>query len=100
MVSYICTSKGIQFKYKSLDTDRPQHDRPVACVIAQQYSSAMRVSLRFHCRKEKSGAHFQIVTIPSLFFFKFSNLELSRYGRGGGGVLMCVVLMSIDLEVS
>jgi hypothetical protein len=29
-----------------------QHDRPAACVIAQQYSSATYVLLRFHSRKD------------------------------------------------
>jgi hypothetical protein len=33
-----------------------QHDRPVACVIAQQYSSATFVLLRFYSRAEKFGA--------------------------------------------
>jgi len=38
-----------------METDRPLHDRPIACVIAQEYSSAIFVSLRFNSRKEKSG---------------------------------------------
>jgi hypothetical protein len=38
------------------EADRPQHDRPAACVIAQQYSSATFVSLRFISRKEKFGS--------------------------------------------
>jgi len=36
-----------------MEVDRPLHDRPVAYVIAQEYSSAIFVSLRFHSRKEK-----------------------------------------------
>ena len=36
-----------------METDRPQHERPTAYVIAQQYSSATLISLRFHSRKEK-----------------------------------------------
>jgi hypothetical protein len=32
-----------------------QHDRPAACVNAQQYASATLVSLRFHSLKEKFG---------------------------------------------
>jgi len=38
-----------------MEPDRPLRDRPVTCVIAQQYSSAIFVSLRFHCRREKFG---------------------------------------------
>ena len=36
----------------TLDRDRPQHDRPAAFVIAQQYSSSTFVSLRFCVLKE------------------------------------------------
>jgi len=43
-----------------MEHDRPQHDRlPVVTVIAQQYSSATFVSLRFHKRKAKFGT-FQV----------------------------------------
>jgi hypothetical protein len=45
--------KGVQLKSNTLEPDRPQHDRPIACVIAQQHSSATFVSLRYHSRKEK-----------------------------------------------
>jgi hypothetical protein len=38
------------------EPDRPQHDRPAARVIAQQYSSSTVVSLRFLSRKENFGA--------------------------------------------
>jgi hypothetical protein len=41
--------------YKTLKCYQPQHDRPAACVIAQQYSSATFVSLRFHSGKKKIG---------------------------------------------
>jgi len=33
------------------ESDWPQYGRPAACVIAQQYSSATFVILRFHYRK-------------------------------------------------
>ena len=46
------------------EPDRPHHDCPIACFIAQQYSSAKFVSLRFSLRKEKSGAPFK-----NFFFF-------------------------------
>jgi hypothetical protein len=36
--------------------DWPQHDCPAACVIAQQYSSAIFASLRFLSLKEKFSA--------------------------------------------
>jgi hypothetical protein len=39
-----------------MEPDRPQQERPAACVIAQQYSSTTFDSLRFHSLKEKSGA--------------------------------------------
>ena len=35
----------------TLETQRPQHGRLYTCVIAQQYSSATSVSLRFHSLK-------------------------------------------------
>jgi hypothetical protein len=40
-----------------LECDRLQHDRPVACVIAQQYFSVSFVSLHFLSHKESFGAH-------------------------------------------
>jgi hypothetical protein len=42
-----------------LEPDRPQHDRLVSCVIAQQYSSATLVFLRSHPRKQKFLFAFQ-----------------------------------------
>ena len=45
------THKGVQLKFKP---DLPHYDRvAAACVIAQQYSSATFVTLRFHSRREK-----------------------------------------------
>ena len=44
-------------KSKTLEPDRPQHDRPAACVIAQQYSSVTLVLLRCHSRKEQFDSH-------------------------------------------
>jgi hypothetical protein len=43
------------------ELDRPQNDRPVVRVIAQQYSSATFFSLRFHPKKEKHCARFKNV---------------------------------------
>jgi hypothetical protein len=42
-----------------MEPDEPQHDRPLACVIAQQYSSAIFVLLRFHSSKEEFGPRFK-----------------------------------------
>jgi hypothetical protein len=42
-----------------LEPDRPQYNRPVARVIAQQYSSATFISLHFHYRKEKFVTRFK-----------------------------------------
>jgi hypothetical protein len=52
----------------TLEPDRPQHGRPAACVIAQQYSSATSISLRFHFGKEKLEA-------PSKIFYSFHFLN-------------------------
>ena len=50
----MCIYKTFQLKpnSKTHEPDRVQHDRPDACVIAQQYSSATSLSLRFHYPKE------------------------------------------------
>ena len=42
--------KGVQLKSKSQHPGGAQHDRFAVCVIAQQYSSVIFVSLRFHFR--------------------------------------------------
>jgi len=41
----------------TLEPELPQYYLPPACVIAQHYSSATFVSLRFHSHEEKFGAH-------------------------------------------
>jgi hypothetical protein len=43
-----------QMKYKlnKLQAQWPQHDRPIVCVIAQQYSSTRFVPLRLHSTKK------------------------------------------------
>jgi Na+(H+)/acetate symporter ActP len=43
---------------------------PSVCVIAQQYTSATFISLRFHSRKVKFGARFKNITISNFYFFK------------------------------
>jgi hypothetical protein len=58
MVNYTCKYKGVRLKSKcnTLEFDRSLLDRPAACVVAQQYSSAAFFSLRIHFRKETFGA--------------------------------------------
>ena len=52
----VCTRESVWNPHSStMEPDRPQHDRPAACVIAQQYSSSTFVSFRFHFRKENSA---------------------------------------------
>jgi len=46
---------GVNPRSKTLEPNRLQHDRPAACVIALQYSSAAFFSLRFEARTEKFG---------------------------------------------
>ena len=57
--------------------DRPQHDLPVACVIAQQYSSSTFVSLRLDPHQKRSAALFKN-TIASIYFLLLKIPELSN----------------------
>ena len=43
------------------EPDRQEHNRPAACVLAQQYSSATFVLSRVHTRNEKLGACFNML---------------------------------------
>jgi hypothetical protein len=49
-----------------MEPDLPQQDHPATCVIAEHYSSATCVSLRFYSRKKKCGAfqkcYFNLLT--------------------------------------
>jgi hypothetical protein len=54
-----------------LKPDRPQHDRTAVRVIAQQYSSATFVPLRFHSRKESFGAPLENVSFPFFQIYAF-----------------------------
>ena len=53
------------------ESERPHHDYPAACVIAQQYSPTTFVTWRFHSHKENFGSHFRNVIKPIFFFFTF-----------------------------
>ena len=53
------------------NTKHIESDRPAACVIAQQYSSATFVPLLFHSTKENPGALKNIITSIFLTFCKF-----------------------------
>jgi hypothetical protein len=47
--------------------ERPQYNRPVACVMAQQHSSATFISMRFYSFKEKQkSVLFKFVYILKL----------------------------------
>jgi hypothetical protein len=60
-----------------LELDRPQNDRPAACVIAQQYSSAMFFSLRFRSRREKFDVRIKKVIFSNLLpSFKLYSYEI------------------------
>jgi hypothetical protein len=73
---HIYTKESTRNKNSStLEPDRPQHDRTASCVIAQQYSSAAFVSLRFRSSKEKAGVHLKNAVI-SIFHFLIVCLKL------------------------
>ena len=83
---YACIQRGPS----TLEPDRPQHDRPAASVIAQQYSSATFVSLCYHSRKEIFGVHFKNVITVSLLRTKRHDLTLLE--KGGGLYLNLILL--------
>jgi len=56
-------------KFNTLQRDRPQHDRPAACVIAQQYSSATIIVLRVHSSKKKKNS----ARVPKLLLLRYFN---------------------------
>jgi len=62
---YICTRESMwNPNSSSVESDRPQHGQPAACVVPRQYYSAP-FSLRFYSCKESFGTPFKNVT----FFF-------------------------------
>lgn len=71
IVNYVRTYRAVQmtFRLQSTQSDRLQHYRPVASVIAQQYSNITFFSLRFLSRK-KNSAPFSQVLLFTFFIFK------------------------------
>jgi hypothetical protein len=76
----MCVYKGAQLKSKSntLEPDRRQHDRPSPYVIAQQYSSATLVLLRFHSDKKIWGAPFKSAIPFSYISLKSLKSEIEK----------------------
>jgi hypothetical protein len=54
-----------------MEPDRPHHDRPDVCVIAQQYS--FPTLTLFH--KKKFGAHFTSVIISIIYIFLYLRMS-------------------------
>ena len=71
--------------YNTLEPARQQHYHPAACVIAQQYSSATFIPLRFHFLKEKFGV------FKNCYVFHLSNWVRLRLHMSGS---VCIVLYS------
>jgi len=65
---------------KTIETERPPHDRPGTCLIAHHYSSPTFVALRFHFRKGTFNTCLQNVISFSFFFFflNCSNLKFHK----------------------
>jgi len=80
-LQYIQKSSG-NASSSILERDRPQHDRSVACVIAEKYSSATLVSLCFHSRNEKDDM-FQKFCRFRFFCYKIAEVVecVFRCGR-------------------
>jgi hypothetical protein len=64
-------------KSSTLEPEGQQHDRQDACVIAQQYSSAIIVSLRSHSHNEKFGENLKNVTSSFIAFKKMRKSEIA-----------------------
>jgi hypothetical protein len=81
-----CMSVGIP-TLNTLESDRPQYDRPATCSLAQEYSSGTFVSMRFLSRKEKSCAwyqkrdYFQFFPLQIYVRPKLRNFKLCKSGE-------------------
>jgi hypothetical protein len=73
----------------TLKHNRPQHGRPFASVVAQQYSSAIFVELRSHFQKEKLAARFKNVLFQLCAFLNcVSNyINLKCVGLGVSAII-------------
>jgi hypothetical protein len=62
--------------FKTMEPDRPQHDRSAASVTAQQYSSATFVSWHFqYCKKKKLSVRSKNDVISIYILYKFRKTE-------------------------
>jgi hypothetical protein len=74
-VNYISIQKGVQLKPNLQHTGNligHGHDRPAACVIAQQYSSHRA----FIFERKKHSARFEMLLLQVLYFLKKFALSL------------------------
>jgi len=71
-----------------MEPDRPQLDRPVSCVIAQQYSSTAFFSLRFNSRKERLAGVLKMLLILFFFWSNCLSMELRKSGSVCGRSLL------------
>ena len=59
-------------KTSTLEHDQPQHDSTTSCVIAQQYSYVIFVSMRFHSRQKRNSVLLSKMLLSNYWiFFKF-----------------------------
>jgi hypothetical protein len=100
---YICIRGTTEFSWNpdssTLEPDRPQLGRTAICIIAQEYSSAVFVSLRCLSHKEKFGACFKNVTISIFFYFfkNYSSLKL-RDLKVSCSVMECLTIYAEGLR--
>jgi hypothetical protein len=60
-----------------VEPDGPQHDRPATFVIAQQYFSAIIITLRSHYRKRKIRPENVIISYVRLLCLQLSKLGIA-----------------------
>ena len=77
-VRYACAQLCVYMQGSPVEISEPerrQQDRPAACVVAQQYSSATCVSVLFHYAPEKFGARFKNLISVCLVLSKLGRIE-------------------------
>jgi len=62
-----------------MEPDRPQHDRPASCLIAQHHSSTIFVSSTFHFRNEFTGFP-KIYEQPQIYRYQNGDMNKTPYG--------------------